>query len=81
MVTHGFLKQLAKRELEQSAVGRFAPEPATAAGSSSNGHGPEREDEDVTIGSTPWGVVAALAAAFLLLGAVLGWALRGETDG
>ncbi len=77
VVAHGFLKRLAKRELEESAVGRFAPEPATAAGSSSNGHGPEHADEDVTVGSTPWGVVAALAAAFLLVGLVVGWALRG----
>jgi len=87
IVTHGFLKRLARMELEESAVGRFAePSPidriavnGTAVNGSANGHGPETAEpaEDITVGSTPWGVVAALAAAFLLLGVVLGWALRG----
>jgi hypothetical protein len=49
LVTHGFLRSLARRELEQSAVGRFAPE------------GPP---EPVNVGDTPWPVVGALAAAF-----------------
>jgi hypothetical protein len=78
IVTHGFLKRLARRELEQSAVGRFA-EPAPAPGSNgANGATPAPTDEDVLVGSTPWAAVAALAAAFLLLGAVLAWAVRAE---
>jgi hypothetical protein len=49
LVTHGFLRSLASRELETSAVGRFEP----------NGqHAP------VNVGETPWLVVGALAAAF-----------------
>ncbi len=50
LVTHGFLRSLARRELEESAVGRFAdrrPEPA----------------RPVNVGDTPWPVVAGLAAA------------------
>ena len=51
LVTHGFLRSLANRELEQSAVGRFA--------------GPG--DEPVNVGDTPWAVVLALVAAFAAL--------------
>ena len=71
LVTHGFLRSLAKLELEESAVGRFAADggpPAPAAG-----EGTERWDEQdaadsgtpalpVTVGDTPWGVVGGLAA-------------------
>jgi hypothetical protein len=49
LVTHGFLRSLARRELEQSAVGRFEP------------GGPQ---EPVNVGDTPWLVVGALVAAF-----------------
>jgi hypothetical protein len=48
LVTHGFLRSLANRELEVSAVGRFA-----APG-----------QRPVTVGDTPWAVVIALVAAF-----------------
>jgi len=48
LVTHGFLRSLARRELEMSAVGRFA--------------GPD--DKPVNVGDTPWAVVIALLAAF-----------------
>ncbi len=48
LVTHGFLRSLANRELEMSAVGRFA----------SPGEKP------VNVGDTPWPVVIALLAAF-----------------
>jgi hypothetical protein len=47
LVTHGFLRSLAKLELEESAVGRFA-------------HGPVKP---VNVGDTPWGIVAAVVAA------------------
>jgi hypothetical protein len=51
LVTHGFLRSLARLELEESAVGRFAP--------------PKEEpqpQQQVTVGDTPWPVVGALAA-------------------
>jgi hypothetical protein len=47
LVTHGFLRSLARRELEMSAVGRFA--------------GPGARP--VNVGETPWAVVAGLLAA------------------
>jgi hypothetical protein len=91
IVTHGFLKRLARMELEESAVGRFAepqPEPAGAPAlslvdGSANGHQAPADAgaEDVTVGSTPWGVVAALVAAFALAGFLVGWILRGERLG
>jgi hypothetical protein len=57
IVTHGFLRQLAKLELEESAVGRFAE------------GGPKAlPPEDVNVGSTPWRVVIPLAASFFALG-------------
>jgi hypothetical protein len=49
LVTHGFLRSLARRELETSAVGRFEP------------GGPQTP---INVGETPWAVVAALVAAF-----------------
>ena len=55
IVTHGFLRSLARLELEESAVGRFAPE---------DRRGVRREkDGAITVGETPWGWIAALAAA------------------
>jgi hypothetical protein len=48
LVTHGFLRSLASRELEMSAVGRFA--------------GPG--ERPVNVGDTPWAVVIALVAGF-----------------
>ena len=72
IVTHGFLKRLARLQLEESAVGRFA-EPVP-----SNGATPESAPEDVTVGSSPWAAVAAVAASFALVGVVLAWALRAD---
>jgi hypothetical protein len=60
LVTHGFLRSLAKRELEESAVGRFEPRGIR-----------EHEDGAVTVGDTPWGVVTGLAVAGLAAGVVL----------
>jgi hypothetical protein len=57
LVTHGFLRSLARRELETSAVGRFEP----------NGKPPEA----VNVGETPWPVVGALAAGFVAAVALL----------
>jgi hypothetical protein len=55
LVTHGFLRSLARLELEESAVGRFA----------APGDGARREPE-VTVGDTPWPAIAALAAGLSL---------------
>ena len=60
LVTHGFLRSLARRELAESAVGRFAP----------NGHAPARP---VTVGDTPWPLVISLAVT---AGAALSLLLR-----
>jgi hypothetical protein len=70
LVTHGFLRSLARLELEPSAVGRFALEGATAPAA---GEDAERWSEAevtrtarpgkaVTVGDTPWAVVGGLAA-------------------
>jgi hypothetical protein len=58
LVTHGFLRSLSNLELEESAVGRFAPpgeKPATAG-----------DEQPVTVGDTPWPLVAALVAVAAL---------------
>jgi hypothetical protein len=55
LVTHGFLRSLARRELEMSAVGRFA----------------EPDQQPVTVGDTPWAVVAGLVAAAAAAGYLL----------
>jgi hypothetical protein len=55
IVTHGFLRSLARLELEESAVGRFA-----AGQQRGVRHEP---DGAITVGETPWGWIAALAAA------------------
>ena len=47
LVTHGFLRSLASRELEMSAVGRFA----------------EPGEKPVNVGDTPWAVVIGLLVA------------------
>jgi hypothetical protein len=55
IVTHGFLRSLARLDLEESAVGRFAPEEQ---------RGVRREqDGAITVGETPWGWIAGLVAA------------------
>ena len=75
IVTHGFLKRLARLELEESAVGRFAPPPeAAVAGAAatrqrqrrpapSRARGRQRRLDAVA-------AVAALAASFALLALV-----------
>jgi hypothetical protein len=55
LVTHGFLRSLANRELELSAVGRFA--------------GPGQRP--VNVGDTPWAVVIALVAGLVAAVAAL----------
>jgi hypothetical protein len=58
LVTHGFLRSLARLELEESAVGRFAAPAPDGDRAAADGH--------VTVGDTPWAVVAALAGALAL---------------
>jgi hypothetical protein len=60
LVTHGFLRSLAKLDLEESAVGRFAL-PDSGKREGAGGAGP-KESADVTVGDTPWPFVGALAA-------------------
>jgi hypothetical protein len=71
LVTHGFLRSLAKLELEESAVGRFATQEGAG-----NGAGPERS-AGITVGDTPWAVIGGLAAALGLgLGVLLALSRR-----
>jgi hypothetical protein len=46
LVTHGFLRSLARLELEESGVGRFAD---------------SKPERPVDVGDTPWGAIAVLA--------------------
>src|ERR671915_667542 len=55
LVTHGFLRSLANRELEMSAVGRFA----------------RPGEKPVNVGDTPWAVVIALASGLAAAVALL----------
>jgi hypothetical protein len=66
LVTHGFLRSLARLELEESAVGRFA-QPAAAG----DGAAPAPDRAPVTVGDTPWAVVAGIAAVAVLAGLAL----------
>jgi hypothetical protein len=67
LVTHGFLRSLARLELEESAVGRFALR-ATANG---DGQPERRHQEPVTVGDTPWALVITLAVCAGAAGALL----------
>jgi hypothetical protein len=65
LVTHGFLRSLARLELEESAVGRFAapalPAPSGNGGPATALHA-DAAQPPVTVGETPWPLVIALAA-------------------
>ena len=69
LVTHGFLRSLAKLELEESAVGRYATvadvEGMAAAAASHEG------DAEITIGDTPWPAIGALAAGAVVAAVLL----------
>ena len=58
LVTHGFLRSLARLELEESAVGRFVERPADAGGRRRTRRAP------VTVGDTPWAVLAGARRAW-----------------
>ena len=64
LVTHGFLRSLARLDLEESAVGRFAVPDGEGGERRAEGTGPGASAE-VTVGETPWALVGALAAGAL----------------
>ena len=84
VVTHGFLRSLARLQFEESVIGRFASvEPVTAgevdAGAGNgNGAAPRvpQDREEITIGDTPWGVIAAIATAAAAAGVLVGLSIR-----
>jgi hypothetical protein len=65
LVTHGFLRSLARLELEESAVGRFAPEHDDGR----VGPYPRAGEPPVNVGDTPWLVWAGIAAGLTAGGA------------
>jgi hypothetical protein len=70
LVTHGFLRSLARLELEESAVGRFAAPEQPAA--ETDGPRPLGGSQPpVTVGDTPWPLVASLAVSAVAATALL----------
>ena len=70
LVTHGFLRSLARLDLEESAVGRFAEQQRGVR---------QERDGAITVGDTPWGWIAVIAAAAAAAGGALGaWLLSGR---
>jgi hypothetical protein len=65
LVTHGFLRSLAKLELEESAVGRFAPEQPDATPAPRAGEAP------VNVGDTPWLAWAGIAAGLAVVSSLV----------
>lgn len=74
IVTHGFLKSLARLELEESAIGRFASF-GPAVSTSGNGQSAAPARDEVTVGDTPWGAWATIGAA-AAIGFAAAWMLR-----
>jgi len=66
LVTHGFLRSLARLELEESAVGRFAPQQPELE----QAH-PHAGEAPVNVGDTPWLAWAGIAAGMTATGAFL----------
>jgi hypothetical protein len=65
LVTHGFLRSLAKLDLEESAVGRFATvEDVEGMGTVAAPH--EDDNTEITVGDTPWPAIGALAGGLAL---------------
>lgn len=77
LVTHGFLRHLARLELKESAIGRFAGDGRPVAPGPADPR-PEEQlaGEDATVGDAPWGAIGALIAAWALLVGLLAWAWR-----
>jgi len=63
MITHGFLRSLARLELEESAVGRFAED-------GDDSPSPRAGDPPVNVGDTPWLAWAGIAAAVTVAAAL-----------
>ena len=76
LVTHGFLRSLARLELEESAVGRFAPPKEEV------GPHPIAGEPPVNVGDTPWlawaGIAAGITATSAYLYLCFGTRLRGR---
>ena len=71
LVTHGFLRSLARMDLEESAVGRFAIPEASSTNGDANGDTPAaaaHAPENQTVGDTPWLAVGGLAASAAIAG-------------
>jgi hypothetical protein len=66
LVTHGFLRSLARLELEESAVGRFAQRDEDGA----TAH-PRAGERPVNVGDTPWTAWAGIAAGVALVASYL----------
>src|SRR4051794_1072859 len=75
LVTHGFLRSLARLDLEESAVGRFSRPVRDSAQdwpaeveipADDTTRAPVPGGDPVTVGDTPWAVVAALSAGVAL---------------
>ena len=64
LVTHGFLRSLARLELEESAVGRFAEPPHETPA-------PHAGEPPVNVGDTPWLVWAGIAAGVATVASAL----------
>jgi hypothetical protein len=88
LVTHGFLRSLARLDLEESAVGRFAaygPQSGMLTVGATNGSphaaaAAQQASEPITVGDTPWRVIAALAVACLATGAALALTIRAHLN-
>ena len=64
LVTHGFLRSLARLELEESAVGRFAED-------ADDSPAPRAGEPPVNVGDTPWLAWAGIAAAVTAVASAL----------
>ena len=64
LVTHGFLRSLARLDLEESAVGRFAED-------ADDTPAPRRGDPPVNVGDTPWLAWAGIAAGVATVSSLL----------
>ena len=64
LVTHGFLRSLARLELEESAVGPLRARARRLSG-------PARGEAPVNVGDTPWLAWAGIAAGLTASGAFL----------
>jgi hypothetical protein len=72
LVTHGFLRHLARLELEESAVGRFALPAEEPPPELTDGRRPLGGSQPpVTVGDTPWPLVISLATSAGLAAALV----------